>query len=83
MAILALRWLADASSAWWIGRRLAADGLIGDGPTVVPRPRNPFTETPRAGALRLFEMFAAVAVNSSFVREPLTFGGGVAAPATS
>jgi predicted GIY-YIG superfamily endonuclease len=76
-AILALRWLADVGSAWWMQRRLAAAEQVGEDRVVVmPRPRNPFTEVPQPAAVRLFEIFAAVACNPSLASGPFATGAG-------
>lgn len=75
-AVLAFRWLADVGSAWWMGRR-----LTGEGPVVeLPKPRNPFTESPPPVALQLLGVFASVAANPSTIWDQAAHGDGPASP---
>jgi len=63
VALLGLRWLADACSAWWIQRQADRQGAS----VVLPPRRNPFTEP--SVVLSLLEAFCARAVGEP-LRQP-------------
>lgn len=58
--VLAIRYVADVSSAWWLRRRMVADSID----LSIPAPRNPFKEDPPPAALQLLNAFCGLAAQS-------------------
>ena len=54
LSVLALRWLADVSSEWWVKRQAGRQGVAIE----LPPRRNPFTEP--SVTLTMFEMFSTM-----------------------
>jgi hypothetical protein len=64
LAILALRWLADVSSAWWVTRPAERQGVSVE----LPPRRNPFTEP--SVTLTMFEAFCTMIGGARLAQQP-------------
>ena len=59
LSVLALRWLADVSSEWWVKRQAGRQGVAIE----LPPRRNPFTEP--SVTLTMFEMFSTMMASTA------------------
>jgi hypothetical protein len=65
LAILALRWLADVTSEWWVKRQAGRQGVSVE----LPPRRHPFTEP--SVTLTMFEVFCCTMIGSgAHLRQP-------------